>query len=218
MIKETIFDTKITPLHKLNKPNIVYYYKFLSEVMKDSKTKFVIAGGAVRDELNGDRGYRGIKDIDVFISTKLTELRLNILKKYGTYTIKDTEYAGFYVINFKFHENMGLSFNVPSHIPIQFIYNNDTGDPTAFNTVEDFALFIIRNFDWSINACAFDGKNIIQLVPVGGYSDVLYLVNPKYSPLSALYRGLKFKDRFDMVLDKDSMKLLCRKIADLDEQ
>ena len=215
-MKEMAFDTKVTPLRKLKKPNIVHYHKFLSEVMKDSKTKFVIAGGAVRDLLSGDK-YTDSKDIDVFISTRLTDLRLNILKKYGTYTIKDTEYAGFYVINFKFHENMGLSFNVPSHIPIQFIYNNDTGDPLQFDDVEHFALFTIRNFDWHINACAFDGKNIIQLVPVNGYSDVLYLVNPKYNPLTALYRGLKFKDRFNMVLDRISMKTLCQKIAELDE-
>lgn len=215
-VKENLFDVVITPLRLRKTPILIKYHKFLQEIMEGSKTKFIIAGGMVRDFLKEDH-YSNSKDIDVFISTKLTDLRLNKLKKYGTYTVKDTEYAGFFVINFKFNDGMGIAFGLPSHTPIQFIYNNDTGDPTQFDDLESFALFTIRNFDWDINACAFDGVSIIRLKMVGGYTDVMYLVNPKYNPLTALYRGIKFKDRFQKTLDRNSMRLLCQKIAELED-
>jgi len=217
MIKDTLFDVEITPVRLRKKPNLARYQDFLKEVMAGSKTKFIIAGGAVRDFISNDIYGQASKDIDVFISTKLTELRLNILKKYGTYTIKDTEYAGFYVINFRFTEGASNTFGLPCFTPIQFIFNLDITNPKDFATTEDFALFTIRNFDWDINACAYDGKNIIKLKPVGGYGDVLYLVNPKYNPITALYRGLKFKERYRKTIDRASMRKLCQFIAELDE-
>lgn len=210
------YTIKETELKTLKIPQLVHVYRFVRDLMLGSHTKYILAGGAIRNYLREGRyGKDRPKDYDFFISTRLTSHQIEKLKLYGQVIVKDTEYQGFHVIHFIPGKEV-LSGKRIDQTPIQFIFDKSIEtNNVQFIDHKDLIKYVLDRFDWNINQCAFDGNTIYEYKVIDGLDDVMYLGNPGQSAISALYRGLEYKNQYGMFIEHDSMRRLGKFMYDI---
>lgn len=151
-------------------PTIEEVYQEFADALR---APFVIAGGAVRDELLG----RVPKDFDLFLFGSYDRSRLL------RYQQGPPQHG---------YKQWHLANVVWRGAPVQVV--SDKG----YRTVAD----LLDDFDWNICGFAFDGRQLHCRMDVAdiGPGKMLHLVSDK-TPESSLRRGLNFARRYSMKLD-----------------
>lgn len=176
-----------------NNPLIEDVFPTVEEVYQEFadalQTPFVIAGGAVRDELLGRRP----KDYDLFLFGPYDRRRLDRYTKGPP----QKGYRAFQLVNLVWRT-----------AAIQVV--SDRGDRTVDR--------LLDTFDWSICLFAFDGNVLHCREDVSniGPGQSLWL-NSDSTAQASIRRGYSFAARYEMVLDPDDMEHLRAKAA-LDAQ